>query len=529
MAVEIGRKFGIEVYIEKLLYSCPKLDKLYLLIREKKGISADKRITDLFDNPLFKRLKSSNPDFLKKVVLVPGDLSLPKLGISPSDEQTLINKTTALTEKKMEKSEFRVLIKHYFLRKKSITKTKAMIDKYYGDSAPFISMVKKWFTEFRCGRTSTEDAERSGGPVEVSTSEIAEKMHDMVLADRRLKVSIVYHAGATVRFHEPLPVSMNINFEGTRQMLELSQRMKNIEAFVFVSTAYAQGSAKVLVETTYPSPAKVEDVYKFIEEHGHDNDEVKKFIGSHFGTYAFAKSLSEAYIAKNHGKVPTVIIRPSAVTSMKDGPVKGWLDNWFGASGILFYVNEGAIRVMHGKGNNIIDFTPVDYVSNLSIISAMRAKESNEVQVFNSTSSSDNPVNWDTIYKKMKEEKTLSGKNKFPYLSLTYVNSKLGLQLGTFFLQITPAVIADLWLKLKGKDPKYLKVVSHAIAVRNAYEYFTSNIFVMRSDRTRELHSSLSLEDREEFQCDPTQIRWPEYLKDNMHGIYKYLKPPKMI
>ncbi|XP_022814954.1 fatty acyl-CoA reductase 1-like [Spodoptera litura] len=422
-----------KVYIEKLLHSCPKLDKVYLLIREKKGISADKRITDLFDNPLFKRLKSSNPDFLKKVVLVPGDLSLPHLGISPSDEQTLID-----------------------------------------------------------------------------------------------KVSIVYHAGATVRFHEPLPVSININFDGTRKMLELSQRMKNIEAFVYVSTAYAQGSAKVLVETTYPSPAKVEDVYKFIEEHGHDNDEVKKFIGSHFGTYAFAKSLSEAYIAKNHGKVPAVIIRPSAVTSIKDGPVKGWLDNWFGASGILFYINEGAIRVLHGEGNNTIDFTPVDYVSNLSIISALRAKESNEVQVFNSTSSSDNPVNWDTIYKKMKEEKTLSGKNKFPYLSLTYVNSKLGLQMGTFFLQITPAVLADLWLKIKGKDPKYLKIVSHAIAVRNAYEYFTSNMFVMRSDRTRELHSSLSPEDREEFQCDPTQIRWPEYLKDNMHGIYKYLKPPKM-
>ncbi|XP_022822885.1 histone-lysine N-methyltransferase SETMAR-like [Spodoptera litura] len=94
----------------------------------------------------------------------------------------------------MEKSEFRVLIKHYFLRKKSITQTKAKLDKYYGDSAPSISMVKKWFTEFRCGRTSTEDAKRSGRPVEVSTSETAEKIHDMVLADRRLKVREIVEA-----------------------------------------------------------------------------------------------------------------------------------------------------------------------------------------------------------------------------------------------------------------------------------------------------------------------------------------------
>ena len=73
-----------------------------------------------------------------------------------------------------------MLIKHYLLRKKTITQTKAKLDKYYGDSAPSISMVKKWFTEFRCGRASTEDAERSGRPVEVSTSETIEKIHDMV-------------------------------------------------------------------------------------------------------------------------------------------------------------------------------------------------------------------------------------------------------------------------------------------------------------------------------------------------------------
>ncbi|KAH9632410.1 hypothetical protein HF086_010803 [Spodoptera exigua] len=350
---------------------------------------------------LFKRLKSNNPDFVKKVVLVPGDLRLPKLGLSPSDEQTLIDK-----------------------------------------------------------------------------------------------------------------------------------------AFVYVSTAYAQGATKVLVETTYPPPAKVEDVYKFMEEHGHDDLEVKKFIGtymnvnfsgSHFSTYAFSKSLSESYIAKNHGNVPTVIIRPSAVTSIKDGPVQGWLDNWFGASGILFYINEGVIRVMHGDGNHTIDFIPVDYVSNLSIISALRAKESNEVQVYNCTTTSDNPLNWDTIYKQIKNEKKMTGKNKFPYVSTIYVNSKLALHLGTFFLQISPALLADLWLKIKRKDPKYVKLVAQAIAVRNAYDYFTSNTFIMRSDRTRQLHASLSPEDREQFQCDPTQINWPEYLKVNMNGIYKYLKPPKVM
>ncbi|QQP52895.1 Putative mariner transposase [Caligus rogercresseyi] len=71
---------------------------------------------------------------------------------------------------------------------------RAKLDKYYGDSAPSISMVKKWFTEFRCGRTSTIDAERSGRPVEVATPETIQKIHDMVLADRRLKVREIVEA-----------------------------------------------------------------------------------------------------------------------------------------------------------------------------------------------------------------------------------------------------------------------------------------------------------------------------------------------
>lgn len=88
----------------------------------------------------------------------------------------------------MDESEFRVLIKHYFLRKKNVKETKEKLDKYYGDSAPSISMIKKWFTDFRCGRTSTDDIKRSGRPKEAVTPEIVDKIHELVLNDRRMKI-----------------------------------------------------------------------------------------------------------------------------------------------------------------------------------------------------------------------------------------------------------------------------------------------------------------------------------------------------
>ena len=43
----------------------------------------------------------------------------------------------------MEKSEFGVLIKHYFLHGKILSETKAKLDEYYSDSAP--SRRMEWF------------------------------------------------------------------------------------------------------------------------------------------------------------------------------------------------------------------------------------------------------------------------------------------------------------------------------------------------------------------------------------------------
>ena len=88
----------------------------------------------------------------------------------------------------MEKSEFPVLIKHYFLWGKSIKDTKEKITKYYKEYAPSHAMVHNSFTVFRSGRISTSDDERTDRPKEVSSQEIIGKIHGILLNDRRLKV-----------------------------------------------------------------------------------------------------------------------------------------------------------------------------------------------------------------------------------------------------------------------------------------------------------------------------------------------------
>ena len=88
----------------------------------------------------------------------------------------------------MEKSESRVLIKHYFLRGKTLSETKAELDKYYLDSASSYGIVRKWFTEFRCVRTSTETIQIPGRPNEITTPEMINKIHDIALNDRKVSL-----------------------------------------------------------------------------------------------------------------------------------------------------------------------------------------------------------------------------------------------------------------------------------------------------------------------------------------------------
>ena len=49
-------------------------------------------------------------------------------------------------------------------------------------------MVQKWFTEFPCGRTSIETITSPGHPNEIATSEMINKIHDIVLNDPKVKM-----------------------------------------------------------------------------------------------------------------------------------------------------------------------------------------------------------------------------------------------------------------------------------------------------------------------------------------------------
>jgi predicted HTH transcriptional regulator len=129
----------------------------------------------------------------------------------------------------MGKEEFRVLTKNYFMKGKSPQETKEKLDKHYGESVPSMRTVSRWFQTFRNGSISTNDAELSGRLVETTIPEIFDKIHDMVMDDRRVKVrEIASTVGiSSERVHNILHQHLNMKKLSANGCRDCSQLTKN--------------------------------------------------------------------------------------------------------------------------------------------------------------------------------------------------------------------------------------------------------------------------------------------------------------
>ncbi|XP_014371686.2 putative fatty acyl-CoA reductase CG5065 [Papilio machaon] len=78
-----------KVLVEKLLRSCGGINKIYLLLRQKKGVSSEDRLKELCNNKCFENLRTKQPEVFNKLKLVPGDILEDELGLSNDDRQEL--------------------------------------------------------------------------------------------------------------------------------------------------------------------------------------------------------------------------------------------------------------------------------------------------------------------------------------------------------------------------------------------------------------------------------------------------------
>ncbi|KAH8383342.1 hypothetical protein KR009_008051, partial [Drosophila setifemur] len=81
-----------KVVIEKLLRTT-QVNRIYILVRPKRGVPIRERVTTLLRDPLFEVLLKSKPDALQRICPIAGDCLEPDLGISEADRNLLTSET----------------------------------------------------------------------------------------------------------------------------------------------------------------------------------------------------------------------------------------------------------------------------------------------------------------------------------------------------------------------------------------------------------------------------------------------------
>lgn len=78
-----------KLLLEKLLVSCEKINKIYVLIREKNGHSAEERLNDITACKVFDKLRTKEPTFRDRIQPISGDILTQNMRVSESNLEEL--------------------------------------------------------------------------------------------------------------------------------------------------------------------------------------------------------------------------------------------------------------------------------------------------------------------------------------------------------------------------------------------------------------------------------------------------------
>lgn len=209
-------------------------------------------------------------------------------------------------------------------------------------------------------------------------------------------------------------------------------------------------------EVLYPSPVKPQQIIDAVEWMSDDlvNAITPKLVGDRPNTYTYTKALAETLLSDECQGLPVAIVRPSIVTAAWREPLRGWVDNINGPTGLVLACGKGVLRTMLYDGDAAADLIPVDTVINLMITAAWSTgtNHTNDIRIYNCTSGKLNCITWGDI-----ERIAFPILLRYPpvevfrYPGGSFKNSKLFNDVSIVFEHLIPAYLFDTLCKLLGK------------------------------------------------------------------------------
>lgn len=117
--------------------------------------------------------------------------------------------------------------------------------------------------------------------------------------------------------------------------MDLCKQMKQIQGFVYISTAYSNCNKPEIDEIFYKPKISALDMLHLLETMDEDllNGITQDIIKGFPNTYAYSKNLAEDLVKTCAGDLPIVVFRPAIVMPSYKEPVSGWINNFYGPVG----------------------------------------------------------------------------------------------------------------------------------------------------------------------------------------------------
>jgi len=503
--------------VEKILWSSPTVNRIYVLIRPKRSggrqLSSQQRLEkELFQSSVFERMRAVYGDRLKdllreKLIAVPGDISLENLGI-PADllegiqneVDIVINSAAVVSFDSPLDSAFELnVLGAHRVAKFANSCPKAI---HIHVSTAYVSGTRRGEVPETAYHKAPPDP--SGGPFpHCGFTDV-----DLDIQEARRLIGQIHEESKSPEVDRKLTellVKRRKSGNGKGQPRRREQR---------------EGLRRRWLEHRL-----TEEGMRWSRQRGWND------------TYTYTKAMGEQMVARERGERPTVIVRPSIIESSLSEPGPGWLDGLRMADPLIVAIGKGRLKALPLDPDVVLDLVPVDMVVNVMLASLLDANQQKGLKIYQIATGSLNPITLGQLYHLI-----------FRYFSQNPMLDKAGQPIivkrirfprrSTFRLQHrlkdVPLDTVERTLEklsIFSATQRYRRKISAARAANQKLYYYGEiyepylNLYCrFQVDNSLRLFDRLDDSERQSFDFDVRQLNWRHYVQ-NVHipGVKKYI------
>ncbi len=504
--------------LEKILWACPDVRAIYVLIRPRRTPrgqvdSAEDRLErELLVSNVFDRLRSTHgerlEEFLReKVLAVSGDISQEGLGIEPQLASKLKNEIDVI------------------MSSAAVVSFDAALDQ----ALELNALGAKRVAEFACSC-------KKATLIHVSTAYVSGTTKDRV-------AETIYHSAAEGSGQDSFPL---------RQFRDVDQDIEHIRGLIDRIQADAHSPE---LEREF----KLALLRRFRRSRGGINARRREKIESlrrkwiqtrlreegmkwarqrgWNDTYTYTKALGEQMVVRHRGDVPTAIIRPSVIESSIAEPNPGWLDGLRMADPLIVAIGKGRLKSLPLNPDVVIDLVPVDMVVNALLGSLPTVESQGGLHIYQVATGVANPITlgelYGLVYRYFSSNPMLDREGEpIQVKRLRFLNpSSFRLQhrlksvpLDTAEKTLDRLAIFDVTHRFKRKLSATRAARQRLYYYGEIYEPYLNLTCRFDVTNTLQLWAGLSEEDRKLFNFNVSNLNWRHYIQHiHIPGVKKYI------